>query len=147
MPIIAAASRSNDVARIAFPICVRVTKTREDEHQTTAPTTTMICEQRDVHEPTWSRLDRAPPFGECERVVAPEVGAEAASSAAFWRKNETPSARDQRRDSRRVAQRPVREALDADTEQAAAEHRRDEHEGEQRRRSASRARSGPAAQP
>ena len=33
MPIIAAASRSNDVARIALPSCVRCTKSVRHDHQ------------------------------------------------------------------------------------------------------------------
>ena len=43
MPIIAAASRSNEVARIALPVCVRCTNSVSTIISTIAPTTTTTC--------------------------------------------------------------------------------------------------------
>ena len=63
MPIIAAASRSNEVARIALPSRVRETRSRSAATiRTNAPTMTMICADDATRTPpTWKplQLERA----------------------------------------------------------------------------------------
>ena len=72
-----------------------------------------------------------------EGVVALVVGAEQQHRRVLEEEGDA-ERRDQRRDSRRLAEAAVGEALDHDAEQAAAERRREEHQDEQQRRSGSR---------
>ena len=129
MPIIAAASRSNDVARIAFPSCVRATNSVSATISATAEATTRIRIFQMKTSPMWM----PPNADEVERVVVAEARAEQEQRAVLEEERDAERG-DQRRDARRVAQRPVREALDHDAEAAGADHRDGEHERDQRAR-------------
>jgi len=61
MPIIAAASRSKDVARIAFPSCVRCTNPVRPTISTIVPTTAITCGR-----PTWTPEGRSKPLAQSE---------------------------------------------------------------------------------
>ena len=133
MPIIDAASRSNDVARIALPVCVRRTNPLRKTISTSAPTTTMICATA-----TCTPLGSVKPFDQSEplfqrvAVVALVLRAEHELRGVLEEERD-PERGDQRRDAWSVTQPPVREALDHHAEQAAAEHRADQHQHEQQR--------------
>jgi hypothetical protein len=82
---------------------------------------------RDVQRALVDALDRV---DQVERLVAAEVPREEEQRAVLEEERDAERA-DQRCDSRRVPERPVREALDRNPEDAGAEHRHEEHQGDQ----------------
>jgi hypothetical protein len=115
IPIIEAASRSYAVACIAFPSFVQLTSRRAHHDEPDQPN----VQRTDVQ--ALERVD------EVERVVRAEVGSPEQQDGVLDEERDAERA-DQRRDPRRVPQRPVREPLDHDPQDAAAEHRGDEHQ-------------------
>ena len=116
IPIIAAASRSKEVARIAFPVRVRLTRNQSTIISTNAEHDRDDPQQRhrDVADVEALEVERA--AREREGVVVARLRAEQQLHRVGEEERDAERA-DQRRDSRRVAQRPVGEALDHDAEQ------------------------------
>ena len=115
IPIIEAASRSNDVARIALPTVVRRTSSVSATMSTTAAAITRIWAYWMLEVPDETVLKSSPP---CRPYVLYYFGIGAEEKYRGLLEEERDAERaDQRSDPRRPAQRPVREALDHDTEQ------------------------------
>ncbi len=127
MPIIDAASRSYEVARIALPICVLFTSSVSAIIRTNAESDDDDPQQRDVQRAPVEPLEEEHPAAERERVVVAVRRAEEELRAVLEEERDA-ERRDQRRDPRRVAERPVREPLDRDAEPRGADHRDEEHQ-------------------
>ena len=123
IPCIAAASRSNAVARIAFPRRVRATSSVSASISPNEVRMTPIRTRRDVER---APVDAAREVDVLVRLVAAEVGAEEQERRGLEEERDA-ERRDQRGDARRVPERPVGEALDHDAERARAHHRRHQH--------------------
>ena len=99
MPIIEAASRSNEVARIARPICVRATKIVSATMRQTVVTITKSCMYWIAERPDRDAREERPGV-ERERVVLLRSGPEADDRELLQEERDAERA-DQRRDPRR----------------------------------------------
>ena len=115
MPSISAASRSAATARICLPSLVRLTSSRSPTISTRPSTRTMICTASMLTDPI---VDPGRERDEVRRVVDPRLRAEQQQRRVLQEERDADRG-DQRRDPRRVTQRPVGEALDRDAEPAA----------------------------
>ena len=122
IPIIAAASRSNEVARIALPVRVLLTRNQSTIISANAETMMMIADERDLDVADREALQEERVPGSVEQVVVAVLRAEQQLHRVREEERDAERA-DQRGDPRRVAQRPVGEALDHDAEHRAACHR------------------------
>ena len=129
MPIIEAASRSCEVARIALPMRVLVTSSHSTIISANAERTITIRSSGTRTLPMLKPLKKSAPLGEREGVVVALLGAEHHLHRVREEERDAERA-DQRRDPRGVAERPIGEALDHDAEHRAAGHgrKRDQHQ-------------------
>ena len=127
MPIIAAASRSNAVARIALPSRERATSSVSADHHREGGADHDEPDHPDVER---AAVERHLRIDEVERVVRSELRAVEQEHRVLDEERRA-ERRDQRRDSRRGAQRPVGEALEHDADAAARHHRPERHQHDQ----------------
>ena len=130
IPIIAAASRSCEVACIALPVLVLVTRIQSSAISTKAETMMMIRRSGTRTLPMSNPLKKSAPSRERERVVVALVGPEEELHRVGEEERDAERA-DQRRDAWRVPERPVGEALDRHAEHGAARHRGERDQDEQ----------------